>query len=176
MVYLDSFSISFLAVSLVLFVSMVLLITRTSKANRANIRNLERQLRRVSKQNPIPSEEARHLCCAIRRIHPNAQAGLDYQLGDDGDGPYIREWLMPVPQPGHDVIAKALDEHHKERAVSAYRQERAAAYPSITDQLDALFKARHGNTTQLEELDAMIRDIKCRYPKPGDCERDCHEN
>lgn len=43
---------------------------------------------------------------------------------------------------------------------------RHANYPSIGDQLDALFKARQGDTAALERIDARIADVKARYPKP----------
>mgnify|MGYP006921296315 CR=1 FL=1 len=53
--------------------------------------------------------------------------------------------------------------------VAACRALRHANYPSIGDQLDALYKARHGDPGPLEEVDAKIAEVKARYPKPGEC-------
>jgi len=44
---------------------------------------------------------------------------------------------------------------------SAYREQRAAEYPSIGDQLDALFHAG----LFPEEMAAKIQEVKDRYPK-----------
>jgi hypothetical protein len=46
-----------------------------------------------------------------------------------------------------------------------YREQRRPEYPSIGDQLDALHKARNGDTSELEAIDSVISDIKVKYPK-----------
>ena len=46
-----------------------------------------------------------------------------------------------------------------------YSELRANAYPSIGDQLDALYWARKGDTTELDAIDAKIQQIKLDYPK-----------
>ena len=46
-----------------------------------------------------------------------------------------------------------------------YREQRRPEYPSIGDQLDALHKARNGDTSELEARDSVISDIKSKYPK-----------
>jgi hypothetical protein len=46
-----------------------------------------------------------------------------------------------------------------------YREQRRPEYPSIGDQLDALYKARNGDTSDLEAIDSVISDIKSKYPK-----------
>lgn len=66
-----------------------------------------------------------------------------------------------------------MDEHLREREEGRFREQRVASYPSIADQMDALYKARHGDPSDLQAIDARIKEIKCTYPKPGDCERDC---
>lgn len=175
MVYVDNFTLVAFVVSVLLFFSVVVLALRTSRTNRATIGELERRLETVSAHNPLPTDSARHLCCAIRRLHPNAQVGLDFHLGDDGEGAYIREWLMPVPEPDVDRLQQALEDHHRELEVGTYRRERSAAYPAVSDQLDAMYKARHGDPADLEAIDELIRRVKCTYPKPGDCERECPE-
>ena len=47
-----------------------------------------------------------------------------------------------------------------------YALLRKSEYPSIEEQLDALFKSRNGDNSELKELDRMIADIKEKYPKP----------
>lgn len=46
-----------------------------------------------------------------------------------------------------------------------YIEMRQKVYPSIGDQLDALYWARKGDTTELDALDAQIQQIKIDYPK-----------
>lgn len=53
--------------------------------------------------------------------------------------------------------------------LAACRALRHANYPSIGEQLDALYKARHGDPSDLIEIDAKIAEVKMRYPKPGEC-------
>jgi hypothetical protein len=45
-------------------------------------------------------------------------------------------------------------------------KNRQAEYPSVTDQLDALFHARQGDMSALEALDAQKAAVKAKYPKP----------
>lgn len=61
-----------------------------------------------------------------------------------------------------EIEAKALD-LERERAAVAYRAQRAAAYPSIGDQLDALFKAGVFPT----DMAARIQAVKDEFPKPS---------
>lgn len=46
------------------------------------------------------------------------------------------------------------------------RAARAAAYPALGDQLDALFKARAGDGAELAAIDAAIATVKTAHPKP----------
>ena len=43
---------------------------------------------------------------------------------------------------------------------------RKSEYPSIEDQLDALYKARRGDDSELKKLDRKITRVKNKYPKP----------
>ena len=53
----------------------------------------------------------------------------------------------------------------KDAKLLTYKELRTVAYPSIGDQLDALYWARKGDTTELDALDAQIQQIKIDYPK-----------
>jgi hypothetical protein len=46
-----------------------------------------------------------------------------------------------------------------------YAAMRRAEYPSVEDQLDAAFKARHGDPGEQLEIDKKIEEIKSKYPK-----------
>jgi len=65
-----------------------------------------------------------------------------------------------------EVIPMTPDEIRQQRLArcQALRKE---AYPSIGDQLDAAFKARMGDTTDQDAIDAAIRAVKARYPRPA---------
>ena len=43
---------------------------------------------------------------------------------------------------------------------------RKSEYPSLEDQLDALYKARRGDDSELKKLDRKITRVKNKYPKP----------
>ncbi|MEN8174811.1 MAG: XkdW family protein [Pseudomonadota bacterium] len=137
------------------------------------IAELQEELAEVRRHASLPSHASREMCCAIRRIYPHALHGVDYQLGDEGEGPYIKEWFLehPVPEPHH--LDDAIAAHQREVNESQYRDLRRSAYPSIEDQLDALYKARHGNDAEVELIDNHIKRVKERYPKPERCRDDC---
>jgi len=42
-------------------------------------------------------------------------------------------------------------------------------YPDVGDQLDAAYKARRGDNAEQAAMDALITDIKMKYPKPDSC-------
>lgn len=46
-----------------------------------------------------------------------------------------------------------------------YADLRLLDYPSVGDQLDALYWARSGDTSQLEAINAKIAEVKAMYPK-----------
>ena len=58
-----------------------------------------------------------------------------------------------------------LDENYDFLLEQCYKK-RLAAYPSIGDQLDAGYKARNGDASQLTAIDASIASVKSTFPKP----------
>ena len=46
-----------------------------------------------------------------------------------------------------------------------YKTARSAHYPPIGNQLDALYWAREGDSTALEAIDAVIKEVKAKIPK-----------
>ena len=47
-----------------------------------------------------------------------------------------------------------------------WAEARRKAYPPIGDQLDAMYKARQGDSSALQAIDALIAEVKAAYPKP----------
>lgn len=169
----DTFTMSAFGVVALAFAFIIWLQNRAHKESRSRINELESQIDRLHGPSPLPSHASRELCCAVRRLYPDAMHGVDFQVADDGEGPYIVAWLMEHPQPEPHEISRAIDEHREALAASGYRDERRSAYPSVGAQLDALYHARQGHPGRLEAIDEQITRVKERFPKPVECQKDC---
>ena len=127
-----------------------------------NTQRSEHQIRQVVSQQALIGSDvsARTLCHAVHYLYPSMHAGVDFVIKHDDPGkpPYIAEWNSTLDQPTDVQLKLAL----------AIRRQ--AEYPSIGDQLDAAFKARHGDKTEQMEQDRKIQEIKDKYPKDsGEC-------
>ena len=67
-----------------------------------------------------------------------------------------------LPKPSEDEIAQEIERLQAEHERTEYQRQRAPEYPSITDQLDALFHAGVFPPEMAEQIQA----IKDKYPKP----------
>jgi hypothetical protein len=111
------------------------------------------------------------LCRAIRILNPNVTAGVDFVIKQDSpeQEPYIAEWMADTPRPTKEEINAALvevsDAHHEDK----YAAMRRADYPSVEEQLDAMYQARQGSNAKQLEVDEKIRRVKERYPKGDEC-------
>ncbi len=76
---------------------------------------------------------------------------------DEGDDPAV--WL-PECTPITDAEAQSIRE--SQALILTYADKRIAEYPSIGDQLDALWK---GGEAAAEML-AAVQAVKLKYPKP----------
>jgi hypothetical protein len=106
---------------------------------------------------------------AIRHLVPNAE----YTIQGDTINWYIdqntNEWvsdnfvwlLKNVPKPTKEQIEQALLVADREWKTSEYRRLRQPEYPSIGDQLDALWKGGEAAEAML----AQIQAVKNKYPK-----------
>lgn len=85
----------------------------------------------------------------------------DYQITTSEEG--IETVGNPLPEGAEvgdfDVVQNASGQYVLQ---TDYKKLRAAEYPSIGDQLDALFKAG----AFPEEMSALIAEVKNKYPKP----------
>ena len=90
-------------------------------------------------------------------------------VADDGSGVYIKEWKSGSPQPTESEIETAHATWQAEQDAQAYARTRAAAYPSIGDQLDMLWHAIDDNATlktRYADFHTAIKAVKDANPKP----------
>ncbi|MDX1697315.1 MAG: hypothetical protein R3308_03470 [Thiohalobacterales bacterium] len=149
-----------LLLGLAIFVSIVWSNTRAARKHTESIFQQQRLVH--------DSPDAHRLSQAVHLLVPGVRLGFDYVIRqDNGNLPYIAEWNSPAPQPTPAQIERALG---RVTAIDStgYRAMRRSEYPSIEDQLDAAFKARHGDPSEQEELDRRIREIKEKYPRSDD--------
>jgi hypothetical protein len=96
--------------------------------------------------------KTRDITNALLYIDPTFEFGLS---GED----YEKiQWFSTSPKP---TWRQVLAAHEAVKAL-AYREARAAAYPPIGDQLDALWTGGEAAT----EMKAVIDAVKARFPKP----------
>jgi hypothetical protein len=90
---------------------------------------------------------------ALQSLRPGAEWVL---RGDD------LEWLdTEQTRPTDAEIAAEITRLQEEYDAKEYARKRAVEYPSIGDQLDALFKAG----AFPEDMAALIQAVKDKYPK-----------
>lgn len=70
----------------------------------------------------------------------------------------------PVPFTAEEEAARDAEEalSAAEQAANSYKAKRAAEYPPIGDQLDALWKGGEAAAAML----AQVQAVKIKYPKP----------
>ena len=159
-------TMNFILVMMVLVVIWVL-------ALRLNNRTTQQLVHRVARQQSLirQSEDVRMLCLAVHHLYPSLHAGTDYIVSKDGPDQqaHIEEWLHTnIPQPTREQLDHALQEISSIDPVKDHAALRRAEYPSVGDQLDAAFKARHGNPAEQQQLDLLISQVKEKYPKSDD--------
>ena len=94
---------------------------------------------------------------AVQSLRPKASWMLN---GDEYEG---LEWLDEIQtKPTKEEIKKEVERLKAEYERTEYQRQRAPEYPSIGDQLDALFHAG----VFPPEMAAQIQAIKDKYPKP----------
>jgi len=94
---------------------------------------------------------------ALESLRPGSRWALN---GDDYEGLI---WFdeNELPPPSEDEISQKIEELKAEYELTQYQRQRVPEYPSITDQLDALFHAG----VFPPEMAAQIQAIKDKYPK-----------
>jgi hypothetical protein len=102
---------------------------------------------------------------AIMELRPGAQfsvVGHSLEQDDDGTLKSVK-WNENniLTEPSYSEILQKIPELKSKWELSLYHRKRALEYPSIGDQLDALFKAG----LFPEEMAAKIQAVKEKYPK-----------
>ena len=150
-----------IVLALALVIGWAFVIAQTGRTTR-------KQVHRIAEQHTLirADERARELCLAVHQLHPLVHAGIDFTISRDSpdQAPYLAEWNSSAPKPTPQELETAL-EKIKNKDLAAMR---AAEYPSIGDQLDAAYKARHGDNAEQLLLDDKIKMIKEKYQKPGE--------
>ena len=97
------------------------------------------------------------ISAALQKLRPGAKWTV---RGDIYDG---IEWVDETQtKPSEDEIAQKIEELKAEHERTQYQRQRAPEYPSIQEQLDALFHAG----VFPPEMAAQIQAVKDKYPKP----------
>lgn len=139
--------------------------------NWSNTRDARRHTQKIFQQQRLVREvpDAHRLSQAVHLLRPSVRLGFDYFIETDKDGrpPHISEWNTGGSMPTEAEFDEALK---RVTAIDSrgYAAMRRLEYPSIEEQLDAAFKARRGDTSEQEELDDRIEQIKNKYPKSDD--------
>jgi hypothetical protein len=80
-----------------------------------------------------------------------------YKLNDAKTG--IQEWRGSDPEPTTSELTAAWDTYKANADAVAYKDKRAAEYPSVVDQLDDIY---HNG---IDAWKATIKTTKDKYPK-----------
>ena len=140
----------------------------------SNTRTMHKHIHQVAQQQSVirHDEAARSLCRAIHTLQPTVHAGIDYIISEGGPNqePYIAKWLNnSIPQPKPEELEQTLKQISGIDPVKDHSAQRLKEYPSVGDQLDAAYKARHGDPADQIKLDEQISMIKQKYPKSDEC-------
>ena len=140
----------------------------------SNTRTMHKHIHQVAQQQSVirHDDAARSLCRAIHRLQPTVHAGVDYVIKEGGPDqqPYIAHWFnSSIPQPKPEELEEALKAVEGGIALKEYATQRLSEYPSIGDQLDAAYKARHGDDSDQIRIDEQINMVKQKYPKSDEC-------
>lgn len=89
-----------------------------------------------------------------------------FVIGADGQvTTELKEGHTITPMTAQEIaaVATAAAQADAEFAATQYQRDRQSAYPSIGDQLDALWKGGEAAAAML----AQVQAVKNNYPKPG---------
>ncbi len=158
--------------TLIVFVAMFIIMGGWIYVIAQNAHNTRKQVEQIAQQHTLihSDNRARDICRAIHQLHPLLHAGVDFVIKRDGPGqtPYIAEWNASDPQPTMEELEAILPTIPPPE--NDYAELRRGEYPSIGDQLDAAYKARHGDSREQFQIDATIAEVKARYPKTDFCQ------
>jgi hypothetical protein len=92
------------------------------------------------------------------KVLPVVRPGAEWLARENPDGSAVLEWLDKAQTiPTDDELVAGLVQVN----ALVYRDKRAAEYPAIGDQLDAIWKGG----ADLDAMRAQIMAVKAKYPK-----------
>jgi hypothetical protein len=95
-------------------------------------------------------------------IHLGFMPEIDFETQDDGNGPYIKDWKSSSTKPTDAEIEAVVVAYDAAYDAAEYQRNRAAAYPSIQEQLDMQYwDSVNGTTTWADAIAA----VKAAHPK-----------
>lgn len=89
----------------------------------------------------------------------NSVDEVPFSVGESGETLTYFEKLIKEKQE-----RERIEEEERNRLYD-YSEVRKRKYPELGDQLDALYWARQGDNTSLQQIDQEIENIKIQYPK-----------
>jgi len=104
---------------------------------------------------------------AIKYIYPDTDFTKDVILQDDSDGKgvYIKEWNRAEPQPTQEELDIAQIAAEAQKAATQYISDRRSEYPSIEDQLDAIWTLlSYPTDVDALKVQTEIEDVRKKYP------------
>lgn len=87
---------------------------------------------------------------------------VPFKVGESGETLTYFDKLLKKKQ---EEIQREEEEKNR---LYTYSEIRKGKYPDLGDQLDALYWARHGDSTIIQQIDEEIENIKLQYPKNMD--------
>ena len=95
---------------------------------------------------------------AVLSLRPGAQFSVN---GDTYEGMWWSD-ENELPPPTEEEVNQEIEKLKLEYQNNQYQRDRASEYPSIEDQLDALYHQGY------DGWKAIVDEVKNKYPKPGE--------
>jgi len=91
----------------------------------------------------------------------NLRPGAYFSVGETYDTLWWSD-ENELPPPTEEEVQAEIERLQAEYEYNQYQRDRASEYPSIQDQLDALYHQGY------DGWKAMVDEVKNKYPKPGE--------
>lgn len=92
----------------------------------------------------------------------NSVDEIPFVVGDSGEAKSFAQKELERKEKEQQAVQEA------ENSLLTYSDLRAQNYPELGDQLDALYWARLGDDTVLQQIDQEIQNVKDQFPKDMD--------
>ncbi len=86
----------------------------------------------------------------------------EVRLQDDGNGAYIKEWNLDIPQPTMAQLDAYEAQANEVERLNLVKANRAKEYPDFKEYLDGIVK---GDDAQIQKYINDCLAVKAKYPK-----------